>query len=112
MSGGKVVHVNSGMDYDLYIGRKMPRYGLKKSLLANSLKIGEDGTRSEILSLYEWYVRDHLAESPDGPMAEMVTGLSGLTLACWCAPKDRALTLDDPEICHGQVLLRLAKELS
>lgn len=107
MSGGKVVHVLSGKPYDVYVGRAMRRFGLAESPWANPHRIGRDGTREEVLRKYEDRVRGLLARDS---FREKLADLRGLTLACWCAPKDGALTPDDPVICHGQVLLRLARE--
>jgi predicted nucleic acid-binding Zn ribbon protein len=87
----RVVHVKSGEPYDLYIGRASPRHGLKRSIWHNPYKIGEDGTREEILAKYEHY----LLESQD--LIDQLPELRGKVLACWCAP----------EPCHGDVLVRL-----
>lgn len=120
MSGGKVVHVLSGMPYDLYIGRALSRYGLHRSFWANPWRIGENRDRAEALRCFEETLRTNAAEAFEVyersgvmlPYLHNLLELRGKTLACWCAPKDRALTLEDEEICHGQVLLRLAEEIT
>lgn len=74
--------------YDVYIGRRGGgRWG-------NPFHIGIHGNRSEVIALYEEWVRkqsDLIAALPE---------LAGKVLACHCAPKR----------CHGEVLLRLLKE--
>lgn len=123
MSRGSVVHVLSGTDYDLYIGRAVPRYGLPDSPWANPYKVGRDGDLHEVLLAYEEHIayrcgsrvigvdmRRGIIRTPTIHSRELGK-LRNLTLACWCALKDGTpLTLDDPEICHGQILLRLAAE--
>lgn len=113
MSGGKVVHVLSGKSFDVYVGRPMPRLRLRGSGWGNPYRIGEDGTRDEVLRRYEVGVRYWLTvEGGEGDAwREEVASLRGKTLACWCAPRDGTpLTLDDETVCHGQILLRLAEQ--
>ena len=107
---GRVVHVNSGMEFDYYVGRANKRYNLPQSALANPFKIDKHGSREHVLWCYREKVEAMATVSTD--WREQLASLHGKTLACWCAPKDRALTLDDPEVCHAQVLLRLAQELT
>lgn len=72
--------------YDVYIGRPS-RWG-------NPFSIGRDGTRDEVITKYEEWLR----EQP-GLMSD-VRLLKGKVLGCWCAPR----------ACHGDVLARLAEE--
>jgi hypothetical protein len=110
---GRVVHVLGPHEYDEYVGRAMPRFGLKRHrYFANDMKVGRDGPREEVLAYFEQYARDHMLESPDGPFVDALTGLRGKTLACWCAPKDGVLTTEDETVCHAQIILRLADELA
>ena len=74
--------------YDVYIGRP--------SFWGNPFEIGKDGTREEVIEMYENYVRNN------AKMMKMVKHLKGKTLGCWCHPKP----------CHGDVLLKLAEEMS
>ena len=108
---GKVVHVLGRKPYDLYVGRAMPRYGLAASPLRNEHKIGRDGTRDDVLRMYEKDLRRNLDLRPDTCLP-LLADVRGKTLACWCAPKSGVLTPEDPEVCHGQILLRLAEEAS
>ena len=113
---GRVVHVNSGFDYDLYVGRANKRYGLEASEFVNPFKVGQKTspndklTREQAISLFGDLMRQKM-ENEDG-FWEKVASLRGLTLACWCAPKGESLTADDPWVCHAQVLHRLAQELT
>jgi len=77
-----VVHCKRSR-YDVYIGRP--------SKWGNDFKVGRDGTRAQVIALYERW----LSEQP-----ELLAALEGKTLGCWCAPKP----------CHGEVLVRLAAE--
>jgi hypothetical protein len=89
---GRVVNINSGESYDVYIGRGNGRYRLKRSIWHNPFKIGKDGNREEVLAKYERYL---LEERPD--LIYRLPELRGKVLGCWCAPNP----------CHGDVLLRL-----
>ena len=101
----KVVHVLSGADWEVYVGRAMPRYSLPESPWANPYKIRRDGSRAEVLALYEEYVRQRFGLD----RVWLAFGYPSPVLACWCANRDGTpLTLADPEICHAQILLRLA----
>lgn len=102
---GRVVYVLSGVDYEVYVGRAMPRYDLPESPWANPYKIGRDGDRAEVLALYEEYVRETFGLE----RIWLAFGYPAPVLACWCANRNGTpLTLADPEVCHAQILLRLA----
>jgi hypothetical protein len=76
------------------VGKRGRRGWLAPSDWANPFVIGENGTRSEVIALYERWLSGQpalLARLPE---------LRGLVLVCWCAP----------ERCHGDVLARLADE--
>ena len=79
----RVVHCQKE-DYDVYIGRG--------SKWGNPYKIGVNGTRKEVIKLYEesLYANSYLMES--------LHELEGKVLGCWCKPK----------ACHGDVLVKLA----
>ena len=82
-------------DYDVYIGRgRCPKCG-EFSKWKNPFKIGEDGTRSEVIAMYEIY----LVESG---LINDIDELRGKILGCWCKPKP----------CHGDVLAKLANRRS
>ena len=50
----RVVHVNDNVPGAVYIGRAVPRRGIKASKWANPYKIGRDGTRADVIGKY-WY---------------------------------------------------------
>lgn len=117
---GCVVHVLSGQPYDFYIGRQNPRYGFKRSPWANRFKVGEHGDPEAVLSQFA-HAWDQSVEAAlsqrEQPWARSflaeLAALDGKTLACWCPDKDGGvLTLEDPIVCHGQILLKLAAELT
>src|ERR1700757_306177 len=70
--------------HHVYIGRPS-RWG-------NPFVVGEHGTRSECVALYEDWLRHEPA------LLKALEELRGLVLGCWCAPR----------ACHGDVLVRLA----
>lgn len=101
----RVVHVKDNVPGAVYIGRAMPRQGLKASKWANPHKIKSQhpGTDTErrvtaILSfegdIWEGHKRYLLAELPE---------LRGLPLACWCRHDGVAPTPDTT--CHGDILV-------
>lgn len=90
----KIVHCLHDK-FDVYIGRPHPFFP-EGSPFFNPYKIGKDGTRNEVLALYEIYLRN----SPK--LLELIMTLEGKTLGCWCKPKK----------CHGDVILKLINELN
>ncbi len=72
--------------YDVRIDRRS-RWG-------NPYHLGIHGNRSEVIALYDEWVR----KQPE--LIASLPELAGKVLACHCAPKR----------CHGEVLLRLLKE--
>ena len=75
-------------EYDIYIGRP--------SIWGNPFVIGRDGNRSEVIEKYEGYIR----QTPR--LLKLLPELKGKRLGCYCAPKP----------CHGDVLVKLIKEIS
>jgi hypothetical protein len=78
-------------NYDAYIGRGS-RFG-------NPFKIGEDGNRDEVISLYAYYFEEKLEGEPG--FREAVEALRGKKLGCYCAPKR----------CHGDVIVEYLEGL-
>lgn len=68
----------------IYVGRPSP-YG-------NPFKIGPNGTREEVIALYERW----LLSMPPDFIRCLIMELRGEHLVCWCAPHP----------CHADVLLR------
>jgi len=79
----RVVH-HKKEDYDVFIGRP--------SIWGNPFKVGEDGTRAEVIQKY----REWILNNPRllGKLHE----IRGKVLGCWCKPYE----------CHGSVLADLA----
>jgi hypothetical protein len=102
----RVIHWRDRHQYDpepdelVYIGRAMPRLGLKASIWANYYRIGQDGTREEVIAKYRTYLEAELMA--DGGLADDLAELSGHILACWCKPA----------ACHGDVLAELADQIA
>ncbi|MGD2072133.1 MAG: DUF4326 domain-containing protein [Candidatus Thorarchaeota archaeon] len=81
----RVVHCKKE-PYDIYIGRP--------SKWGNPFKIGQDGTRTEVISKYRNWVK----AQPN--LMNSLHELVDKTLGCWCKPK----------ACHGDVLVELVKK--
>lgn len=81
----RVVHCKQER-YDVYIGRP--------SKWGNPFKVGEDGTRKEVIQKYEYWVRQQKN------LMDSLYELKDKTLGCWCYPK----------ACHGEVLVKLVNE--
>jgi len=86
---------------NIYIGRKRivfingTRYPPDDSPWANPFKIGINGDRSQVIEKYENYIRNNPL------LLNRINELKGKCLGCWCAP----------EPCHGDVLLKIIREL-
>lgn len=65
----------------------------RRSKWGNPFKIGQDGTREEVIAKFEAW----LLQRPN-LIALAKKELRGKDLLCWCAPLP----------CHGDVLLRIA----
>lgn len=87
MDNAKIVHCKKEQ-YDIYIGRG--------SIWGNPFKIGQDGTREEVIKKYEWWIR----QKPE--LLQQLHTLKGKILGCWCKP----------QACHGDILVKLIKELN
>ncbi|MEV2211876.1 DUF4326 domain-containing protein [Streptomyces sp. NPDC050997] len=90
-------------DCVVYVGRRwtmggwdLPRHPLYNPFAYDTPARKRDGTRAEVMAAY----RAYLLERPE--LLDLVPGLRGRTLACWCAP----------ELCHAEVLAALAETLS
>lgn len=77
----------------VYIGRAMPRYGLKASKWANPYKVGRDGSREHVIALFQALVSPSM-------IADARRELRGKTLICWCKPA----------ACHGDILVHWAED--
>lgn len=83
------------MPHPLVVHLKRDKYDVRidrATKWGNPFRIGEHGTRDEVIARYEqWMLRDQYLMSR---LAE----LHGKVLGCWCAP----------QACHGDVLARYA----
>jgi len=90
---------------NIYIGRAgvvfidNQRFPLKSSNFANPYKIGKDGNREKIIIKYKKYIINKLKD--DDNLQKELLELRGKKLGCWCYP----------EICHGNILLELIKNI-
>lgn len=86
-------------DCQIYIGRRLSMGGwsLKESIWANPYKVGKDGTKEEVVEMYEKYIRKR------EDLLKQIWKLSGKTLGCFCKNKP-----DD--ICHGDSLVKIWRE--
>ena len=84
---------------NVYVGRggvvfvEGKRFPSHSSVFSNPFKIGEDGTRDEVLAKYRDYMYRELCNSPQ--LQAELWKLRGKNLGCWCAP----------EPCHANILL-------
>ena len=76
---------------DIYIGRG--------SKWGNPFHIGKDGTRQDVIDLYEEYIIDKFNDDKEYWLEELLK-LEEKTLVCYCKPL----------ACHGDVLEALIKE--
>lgn len=110
MSGTRVVHVNDRVEGAVYIGRAMPRQGLKASPFRNPFR-PRDG---DAIELFITYLND---PNRGRPLLAQLPELRGKPLACWCihhgdpAPIPPDADPDDFR-CHGEVLKFLLDNLT
>ena len=83
MSHPLVVHCKKS-PHDVYIGRP--------SKWGNPFVVGKDGSREEVVEKYEQWLKTQ----PE--LVAALPELKGKVLGCWCSP----------QLCHGDVLARLA----
>ena len=105
MSETKVIHVHDMSNYPdaVYIGRAMPRRGLKASPFANPYKIGRDGSREDVLRKFASDLDAMLAGSGRQGVLDDLCELIGKPLACWCRHDGQPIT--DETGCHGDILI-------
>jgi len=93
---------------NVYIGRRhsccinggwFPR---EDSPWANPYRVGQHGTREQVIEKYRTYITAELAKPGAKARGLDLELLRGRTLGCWCKP--------DP--CHGDVLVQLLGEAS
>ena len=85
----KVLNKRLKQEDGIYIGRP--------SVWGNPYEIGRDGTREQVIEKYKDYLYSNASL-----MYQAQTDLKGKNLVCWCAPL----------ACHGDVLLKIANEVT
>ena len=97
----RVVHCKRE-PYDVYIGRPGP-YGNPYTHLIKETTCAEEWkpTREEAIDAYEHRLRLFLEEDREYMVEHFFKPIAGKVLGCWC----------DPQPCHGDVLIKICKEL-
>lgn len=97
----RVVHVRDNIEGAVYIGRAMPRQGLKASPFANPFRVSPVTSRQTAITRYE----EHLVKHPE--LWSLMPDLRGRPLACWCRHNGESPTPENA--CHGDVLANLLR---
>lgn len=71
----------------------------RSSIFGNPFKIGQDGTRDEVVELYRAYFKSSIEksaifEAEVNRLIKMYKRFGQLNLFCWCAPRS----------CHGEII--------
>lgn len=88
----RVININHGQRYDVYIGRPSI-WGNPYSHLPGTLAEHRVANRLEAIQCYEAWIMGQ----PE--LLAQIATLKGKILGCWCKPY----------ACHGEVLVRLAE---
>lgn len=91
---GKVVNINNGDKYDIYVGRGS-KFGNPFSHLPNSSAPYKVDTREEAIKCFEEWIK----EQPE-LIAAAKKELKNKILGCFCFPLP----------CHASILLKIANE--
>ena len=81
------VNIHHSTNYDVYAGRP--------SILGNPFAIGKDGTRDEVVAMYEGYAWERMGH--DAAFRKALLNCEGKRVACFCAPRN----------CHVNAIGRL-----
>lgn len=95
----RVVNVQRGEEYDVYIGREVQEWGLAGSKWGNPFVLQDesDEERARVIAAYRAWITEGEGQHLLADLHE----LRGKRLACWCAPKD----------CHGHVLAEMVESM-
>lgn len=100
----------------MYVGRAgvifidRNRFPSKASIWANPFKIGRDGNLQQVLQKCDKHFRTLLENKPE--LKNELLALQGKNLGCWCVDSPTSeYEHEDRLVCHGQVLIRLTKEI-
>lgn len=88
----EVVNIRNNNDFDCYIGRP--------NLCGNPYKIGEDGSREEVIEKYRTYFNFMMKTSVQ--FKRDIENLKGKRLGCYCKPLP----------CHGDVIIEYLDSLT
>lgn len=91
----RVVNVNSGRPFDVYVGRGTRDGRYERSRWGNPFVVGRDGTREEVIDKYRVWIK----KQPE--LMAALWSLRGKRLGCHCAPKP----------CHADVLAEMARDV-
>lgn len=99
----KVIHVSEMSNHPgaVYVGRAVPRRGIKASKWANPFRISANMTRFDVIDNYDAHIT---AGAGVGLLADL-SELRGKPLACWCRRDGEERT--DDNACHADVLCDL-----
>lgn len=101
MQPARVVNIDAGARYDVYISRAMPYRGiLEPSPYANPYAVTRERSAPEALEAYEQLWRRRLANRDRQLWLSRLAALRGKILGCFCAPHP----------CHGDRLIALLRE--
>lgn len=94
-----------------YIGRAMPRQGLKASPLGNPYRLDEGGDRSIPIAQYKRrllvLIREDTRERREIDRLTEIARTGNLVLLCWCKGP-----VGSPDIaCHGDVIKEIIEGL-
>ncbi len=121
---GKVVHIKTVLNADGSLPEGVEYIGWQRSPKMNPWthtyipmspwrNKNNRAYRSGEITLKESLKRFEEDTRGDAALMAKLPELEGKTLACYCAGENgnpEVLTLEDPEVCHGQVILRLIEE--
>jgi hypothetical protein len=92
---------------NFYIGRKGivfidgERYPKKDSIFANPFKVSATNNRESVVQMYKEFILEKI--NNDHKVRDLLIYLrdNDMNLGCWC----------HPELCHGDILIEIAKSL-
>lgn len=96
------------LEFDIYIGRAVRYTEFTKNSIWYNPYLAKDYDLDNIqdcLRDYEVYIREKITKDP---IQYNLKELVGKKLGCWCLNTD---SFEEPLRCHGQILLKLIKEL-
>lgn len=97
----RVVHCKKE-SFDIYIGRPSIYGNPYSDDPEASIDVRNFvGSREEAIDAYEYRLRIFLEEDREWMIEKFFKPIAGKVLGCWC----------DPKPCHGQILIKLCKEL-